>query len=99
MPVGTESWVHAFTVGGFGLMSLGLMTRVTLRHTGRELCAPPAMIVGFVCLAAAALVRVVIPLASLRHELLFLSALLWVAPYLIYLALYSRILLAPSLPE
>jgi uncharacterized protein involved in response to NO len=99
MPVGTESWVHAFTVGGFGLMSLGLMTRVTLRHTGRELRAPPAMIVGFVCLAAAALVRVVIPLTSLRHELLLLSALLWVTPYLIYLALYSRILLAPSLPK
>jgi uncharacterized protein involved in response to NO len=99
MPLGTESWVHAFTIGGFGLMSLGLMTRVTLRHTGRELRAPPAVVVGFACLAAAALVRVVIPLTSLRHELLLLSALLWVTPYLIYLALYSRMLLAPSLPD
>jgi uncharacterized protein involved in response to NO len=99
VPVGTESWVHAFTVGGFGLMSLGLMTRVTLRHTGRELRAPQAMVAAFMCLAAAALVRVVIPLTSLRHELLLLSALLWVTPYFIYLALYGRILLAPSLPE
>lgn len=99
VPVGTESWVHAFTIGGFGLMSLGLMTRVTLRHTGRELRAPQTMVVGFVCLSVAALVRVVIPLTSLRHELLLLSALLWVTPYLIYLALYGRILLAPSLPE
>jgi len=99
LPVVTESWVHAFTIGGFGLMSLGLMTRVTLRHTGRELRAPPVMVVGFVCLTAAALIRVMIPLTSLRHELLLLSALLWVTPYLIYLALYGRILLAPSLPE
>ena len=99
LAVGTESWVHAFTLGGFGLMSLGLMTRVTLRHTGRELRPHPAMVAAYLILAAAALLRVAVPMASLGRELLLLSALLWVAPYLIYLALYGRMLLAPSLPE
>lgn len=99
LAVGTESWVHAFTLGGFGLMSLGLMTRVTLRHTGRELRPHPAIVTAYLVLAAAALLRVAVPMASLGHELLLLSALLWVVPYLIYLALYSRMLLAPSLPE
>ena len=99
LAVGTESWVHAFTLGGFGLMSLGLMTRVTLRHTGRELRPHTAMVAAYLILAVAALLRVAIPVASLGRELLLLSAALWVVPYLIYLTLYSRMLLAPSLPE
>ena len=94
-----ESWVHAFTVGGFGLMSLGLMTRVSLRHTGREMRPAPAMIAGYLCLALAAIIRVAIPETALRHELLLLSALLWVTPYFIYLAVYGRMLLTPSLPR
>lgn len=97
--IGTESWVHAFTVGGFGLMSLGFMTRVSLRHTGRELIPHPAMVAAYLCLAAAALTRVVIPIADLGRELLLFSALLWVIPYGIFLALFSGILLSPSLPE
>lgn len=97
LPVGTESWVHAFTIGGFGLMSLGLMTRVSLRHTGRKMRPAPAMVAGYLCLAVAALLRVVLPYTGAGHLLLILSALLWLIPYLIYLALFSRILLAPSL--
>ena len=99
LAVGPESWVHAFTVGGFGLMSLGLMSRVTLRHTGRELRPHPAIVLAYLCLAAAALLRVAIPIASLGHELLLLSALLWVLPYLAYLVVYSRMLITPSLPD
>ena len=80
-------------------MSLGLMTRVTLRHTGRKLIPAPAMVAGYLCMAVAALLRVIIPATSFRHELLLLSALLWVIPYLLYLTLYGRMLLTPSLPR
>lgn len=99
LAIGSQSWIHAFTLGGFGLMSLGLMSRVTLRHTGRELRSHPAIVFAFLCLAAAALVRVTIAITALGHELLLLSALLWVIPYSIYLVIYSRMLLTPSLPE
>ena len=47
-------WLHAFTIGSLGLMMLGLMTRVSLRHTGRPLRVPPAMIVACVLMFAAA---------------------------------------------
>lgn len=97
--VGVESWVHAFTVGGFGLMSLGFMTRVSLRHTGRELNPPRAMVFAYLCLAAAAFIRIAVPIADLDRELLLLSAVLWLFPYAIYLALFAGILIAPSLPE
>ena len=97
--IAAQSWVHAFTVGGFGLMSLGLMTRVALRHTGRHMHPARPMVVGYLCLAAAAAVRTAVPSNTLRHELLLLSALLWALPYVIYLALYGRMLLLPSLPR
>ncbi len=35
-----SAWLHAFTVGSLGLMMLGLMTRVSQRHTGRPLAMP-----------------------------------------------------------
>jgi uncharacterized protein involved in response to NO len=97
--VDTESWVHAFTVGGFGLMSLGFMTRVTLRHTGRDLLAHRAIVLAYFSLFAAAVLRVAVPFVSLGQEFLLLSAALWVIPYLIYLVIYGPMLLAPSLPE
>jgi len=97
--IGAESWVHAFTIGGFGLMSLGLMTRVTLRHTGREMRPAPAMVAGYLCLALAAVIRVIIPATSFHNELLLLSALLWLIPYIIYLVSYGRMLVGPSLPK
>ena len=97
--VDTESWVHAFTVGGFGLMSLGFMTRVTLRHTGRDLLPHRAIVLAYFSLFAAAMLRVAVPFVSPGQEFLLLSAALWVIPYLIYLFIYGPMLLAPSLPE
>ncbi|MEE8057890.1 MAG: NnrS family protein [Pseudomonadales bacterium] len=99
LAVGTQSWIHAFTVGGFGLMSLGLMTRVSLRHTGHEIRPHVAMVAAYLCMAAAALVRVATSMAGLGSEILLLSALLWVVPYVVYLALYGRLLLTPSMPQ
>jgi uncharacterized protein involved in response to NO len=99
LAIETESWVHAFTVGGFGLMSLGLMVRVSRKHTGRNLRVPAALSLAFLMLIAAALVRVLLPLTSLREELLLLSALLWVLPYVIYLGLCGPMLVKPSLPR
>lgn len=52
---------HLFTLGGLSLMCLGMMTRVSLGHSGRMLVAPRKMTVAFVSLTLAALVRVSIP--------------------------------------
>jgi uncharacterized protein involved in response to NO len=99
LAIDQESWVHAFTIGGFGLMSLGLMTRVSLKHTGRTLRVPTALVLAYLLLSTAALVRVLLPLTSLRVEMLMLSGLLWVLPYLAYLLLCGPMLVMPSLPH
>lgn len=54
--------VHALAVGGLGGMTYGMMTRVSLGHTGRELRASCPIVAGYLALNGAALIRVIGPL-------------------------------------
>jgi len=92
-------WVHAFTVGSLGLMMLGLMTRVVLRHTGRPLQLPPGIVAAYLMVLMAAALRVAVMLFGLDPAYLYASAVLWMAPFVIYLALFGAMLWSPSLPR
>lgn len=94
-----NAWLHAFTVGSLGLMMLGLMTRVVLRHTGRPVRAPRAMGWAYAAVFAAAVLRVAAGVADLGDNAIALAALVWAAPFVAYLALYAAMLVAPSLPR
>jgi uncharacterized protein involved in response to NO len=93
------TWVHAFSVGSLGMMMLGLMTRVTLRHTGRPLAVPRPMLAGYGSAFAAALLRVAATALGLGDWAVTLSALLWAAPFALYLALFAAVLVRPSMPR
>lgn len=93
------AWIHAFTVGSLGMMMLALMTRVVLRHTGRTPVAPQAIRIGFALMFLAALARLAANVYSPGSGLVALAALLWLAPFAIYFALYAGMLAAPSLPR
>jgi len=94
-----EAWIHAFTLGAYGMLKIGLMTRVALRHTGRPLAAPRPMRVAFVMVLAGALLRLAYSVYALGEWALVGSALLWGAAFLAYVALHGPMLLAPSLPR
>ncbi len=94
-----DAWIHAFTLGAYGMLKIGLMTRVAQRHTGRPLKAATAMQVAFLMVFAAALLRLAFSVTDLGGWALAGSALLWSAAYLVYLALHGRMLLGPSLPR
>lgn len=94
-----EAWVHAFTLGAYGMLKIGLMTRVALRHTGRPLRAPPAMQAAFLMVLGAALLRLAWSVHQLGEWALAGSALLWSAAFIAYLALHGPMLLQPSLPR
>jgi uncharacterized protein involved in response to NO len=94
-----ETWIHAFTVGAYGMLKIGLMTRVALRHTGRPLKAGLPMQVAFVMVFAAALLRIAVPVHGLGQWALGGSALLWAAALLTYLTVHGLMLLRPSLPR
>jgi uncharacterized protein involved in response to NO len=97
--VPATAWLHAFTVGALGLMMLGLMNRVALRHTGRPLDVPPAMRVAYLSMFAAGAVRLAATVHGLGGWAIALAAVLWAAPFVVYLSLYGATLLQPSLPR
>jgi len=93
------AWLHAFTVGGLGMMMLGLMNRVALRHTGRVLEVTMPMRVAYLMMFAAALMRLAATVHGLGFWAVAAAALLWACPFVIYLVLYGSALVQPSLPR
>lgn len=90
--------IHAFAVGGIGLITISMMGRVSLGHTGRDVHAPPGALGWALALVALAfMVRVVLPMADAQHYLLWLllSALAWVLGFTVFLIVYFPILLRP----
>ena len=85
---------HALTVGAVGTLTLGMMARVSLGHTGRALAAPRAMTWSFVAITLAALVRVLVPwLAPVHYGAALVAAgVLWVLAFGIFLATYAPVL-------
>jgi uncharacterized protein involved in response to NO len=93
------AWVHAFTVGSLGLMMLGLMTRVSLRHTGRPLVVPASMKLAYWMMFAASLIRLAATVHGLGNWAVALAAVLWGLTFALYFVRFGAILLRPSLPH
>lgn len=88
--------LHAFTVGGIGGLTLGMMARVSLGHTGRPLAVNALMIIAFVCLLLSALVRVSINWLPLPWDTaLHISGGLWMLAWLLFVIRYLPILVQP----
>jgi uncharacterized protein involved in response to NO len=90
------AWVHAFTVGSLGLMMLGLMTRVSLRHTGRPPVMPASMKLACGMMFAASLIRLAATVHGLGDWAVALAAVLWGLTFAIYFIQFGALLLQPS---
>jgi uncharacterized protein involved in response to NO len=96
--VGTLSLaLHALTVGSIGSMCIGMMCRVTLGHTGRNLIARPSTIMIFVMMQLAALLRVGGAFLLPEYYLAWIgvSGALWAACFAVYLSTYATMLVKP----
>jgi uncharacterized protein involved in response to NO len=88
--------IHAWTVGAFGIMTLAVMTRATLGHTGNELSASWAtrFIYGAVIVAAAS--RILAALQPLWTVLLLhIAACAWTAAFIGFGLVYGPLLCRP----
>ena len=86
--------LHALTAGAIGAMTLAVMTRATLGHTGRPLHAGPGTILIFLFVHAGALLRLLSPFwPDLYLDLLVLSGSLWGGAYLLFALIYGPMLL------
>jgi len=85
--------IHAWAAGAAGLMTLAVMTRASLGHTGRPLVASPATQTIYACALVAALARIG---AAFGWQLVLfhVAALAWIAAFAIFVAVYGPLLLA-----
>ncbi|MEZ4220418.1 MAG: NnrS family protein [Polyangiaceae bacterium] len=92
----SSMWTHSLTAGAIGSLTLGMMSRVTLGHTGRMLAPPRIVAVGFGATAVGALLRILAPLAG-THQLgvLIAAATLWSLGFASFLFAQSPMLFAP----
>ncbi|PRY21865.1 uncharacterized protein involved in response to NO [Aliiruegeria haliotis] len=85
--IGSEvAALHVLGIGAVGGMTLAVMSRAILGHTGRELVAPCPVAIGYLLLAAAAIVRWVGSEFSgdLYFPMVLLSGGLWIAAFILY---------------
>jgi uncharacterized protein involved in response to NO len=86
--------IHAWTIGAMASLTLAVMTRATLGHTGRLLSASPATQFIFGSIVVAALLRIGATLYIAQgNVLLHLSALAWILAFAVFAAIYGPMLL------
>lgn len=77
-----DAVVHVWAVGAAGLMTLAMMTRATLGHSGRALVASPATKAAYALILTALGLRVALSLLpQLQTPLLYGAAFAWAAAF------------------
>jgi uncharacterized protein involved in response to NO len=98
-----ENAVHLLTTGAMGAMTLAVMTRASLGHTGRPRHADRLTVSIYWLVNVGALVRILAPNPDtptvLTHAMLGLSAFCWSGAYVVFALHYGRYLVRPSLDE
>lgn len=91
-----SSAVHALAAGALASMTLAVMTRATLGHTGRELRADGATQAIYLLVTLGAVVRFAAPMLPFDYiATVGLAGLLWSGAFLLYLLSYGPKLLGP----
>jgi uncharacterized protein involved in response to NO len=86
--------LHALTIGGIGVLTLGMMARVSLGHTGRALRASNTIAIAFVLLNLAAFFRVLVPMAipAWYGISIYIAMLFWLLAFSLFIYFYAPIL-------
>jgi uncharacterized protein involved in response to NO len=85
--------VHAWSAGAIGVMTLAVMTRASLGHTGQPLQAGRATQAIYAAVVVAAFARIIAAFDG-SLELLELSGLAWIAGFTLFLLVYGPLLVA-----
>lgn len=90
-PVVGSAALHAFTVGTVGGLTLAMMARVSLGHTGRSLTPPRAIAIAFAAVALAAAARA--GLVGVAPRLgVTLAAVAWCLGFGVFVVCYAPML-------
>ena len=96
VPTGSSP-LHLITAGGVGLLTIGMMARVSLGHTGRLLGSDTALTAAFVAVALAATVRAAGPWLDPIHNAVWwwTAAALWSLGFVLFVLRFAGVLTAP----
>ena len=87
----TPPWLHAITIGGLSGMIVSMMARVGLGHTGRKIIVLKGMMLAFVFIQLAVIVRIFM----ISNTGFVLSIGLLIVTLIIFLYHYTHILIKP----
>ena len=90
--------LHAFSLGVLGIITIGMMARVSIGHTGRNLKFPPNSVkYSFILLVLATIIRLLTPIISptFYQWSIIISGLLWALAFLLFVYSYTKILITP----
>ena len=91
-----ELATHALAYGGIGIMTLGMMARVALGHTGRDVFSPPAPLRWmFLLLLVGTLARVPMPMLWHAYYAIWIGVaqIAWIGAFGIFVFLYTPMLI------
>jgi uncharacterized protein involved in response to NO len=92
----TVAGVHALSAGAIGGMTLSVMTRATLGHTGHELKASAFTIIIFASVIASAIARILQALSIGNDQMmLYIAASGWIIAFGGFAISFAPALLAP----
>ncbi len=96
--IGRAAAFHILGIGAVGGMTLAVMSRAALGHTGRPLVVAPQIAFAYVLMALAALVRSlgVMMFPGAYYTVIFTAGGLWIAAFVMFLVVYGPILSAPK---
>lgn len=87
---------HVWLAGAIGLMTLAVMSRASLGHTGRPLHAGRGTLAIYLAVAGSVLTRLLAGVLPGQSWLLHLSGTLWVLAFAGFAALYLPVLIGPK---
>lgn len=99
LPIPSTLATHALTAGGIGSLTLGMMARVSLGHSGRPLEVGGPMMIAFICITLAAIFRVfgVLFFPDLAQRWWEAASLFWMLGLSIFVVVYIPVLTRPRL--
>lgn len=90
--------LHAFTYGGIGMVTMGMVSRVSLGHTGRNIMQPPKVVSWiFASIFLGTFIRVIAPILypSFYLQWIGISQALWIVAFSLFLYAYTLIFIQP----
>ena len=90
----TSGALHAWTTGAMGLMTLAIMTRASLGHTGRDMSTTPTTVAIYGAMLVAALARIAAPLLpAFYYQMLLIAGGAWFLAFALFVVAYGPLLM------